>query len=147
MNLGLAPPYFCQFICPAGTLQGGIPLLFMNQSLRGAIGGLFIWKLFILISIIVASIFVYRLFCRYICPLGAFYALFNKISFYRYKLEKDKCTSCQACMRQCKLNIDVPKTPNSAECIRCGECIKVCPTKAINRETYFKKDTSQEIVH
>lgn len=143
-EFGTSPPYFCQFICPAGTLQGGIPLLLMNKSLRGAIGYLFIWKAFLLISIIVASTLVYRLFCRYICPLGAFYSLFNKISFYRYKLEKDKCTSCQACTRKCKFNIDVYKTPNSSECIRCGDCIKVCPTKAINKEIGFRGDTSEE---
>jgi polyferredoxin len=143
-EFGTSPPYFCQFICPAGTLQGGIPLLIMNQSLRGAIGYLFLWKVFILIAIIVASISVYRLFCRYLCPLGAFYALFNKISIYRYKLEKDKCTSCKACTRQCKLNIEVYKTPNNAECIRCGECIKVCPTKSIKKELYIGNDKSQE---
>ncbi len=135
-EFGTSSPYFCQIICPAGTLQGGIPLLVLNPSLREAIGFLFIWKVFILFAIIVASILVYRLFCRYLCPLGAFYALFNRISFYRYKLEKDKCTSCHACSRQCKLNIDVYKTPNSRECIRCGQCIKACPTKAINKEIY-----------
>ena len=44
----------------------------------------------------------------------------------------------EACTRQCKLNIDVYKTPNSAE------CIKVCPTKAINKEACFRKDASRE---
>lgn len=138
-EFGTSPPYFCQYICPAGTLQGGIPLLLMNKSLRGAVGFLFTWKVFILFIVIVGSIVIYRVFCRYICPLGALYSLFNKISFYRYKLEKDKCTSCQACTSKCKLNIEVYKTPNSAECIRCGECIKVCPTNAINKERYFEK--------
>lgn len=133
-EFGISPPYFCQYICPVGTLEGGIPLVLMNPSLRRALGYLFIWKLFILLSVIIASVLVYRPFCRYICPLGAFYALFNKISFYRYEVDKDKCTNCSTCTRKCKMNIEVHKDPNSAECIRCGECIKICPTKSIKKE-------------
>lgn len=132
-EFGMSPPYFCQYICPAGTLQGGIPLVLMNLSLRDALGYLFIWKMFILLFILTASVFVYRPFCRYICPLGAFYALFNKVSLYRYEVDEDKCTRCNACTHKCKINIEVHKNSNSAECIRCGECIKICPTKSIKR--------------
>jgi polyferredoxin len=132
-EFGISPPYFCQYICPVGTLEGGIPLILMNKSLRGSIGYLFLWKLFILICVIISSIFIYRPFCRYICPLGAFYSLFNKVSFYRYKVNKSKCINCDACTNKCKINIAVHKNPNSAECIRCGECVKICPTKAIEK--------------
>ncbi len=136
-EFGISPPYFCQYICPAGTLAGGIPLILLNQSLRGAIGYLFAWKMLLLIIIVIASIFIYRPFCRYICPLGAFYSLFNKVSFNKYKVNKNKCTSCGACTRKCKMNIEVYKNPNSPECIRCGECVKVCPTRSIERGIKF----------
>lgn len=130
----ISPPYFCEYICPAGTLEGGIPLVLLNESLRETIGILFVWKMLILVGMIMASIFIYRPFCRYICPLGAFYGLFNSISFYKLKIDKNKCTRCNACVRKCKRDIEVYKNPNSAECIRCGDCMKVCPTKAIKKE-------------
>ncbi|WP_291565683.1 MULTISPECIES: 4Fe-4S binding protein [unclassified Clostridium] len=137
-EFGISPPYFCEYICPAGTLEGGIPLISLNKPLRGAIGYLFAWKIFLLIIIIIASIFIYRPFCRYICPLGAFYSLFNRVSFYKYEVDKNKCTSCNACTYKCKMNIEVYKNPNSSECIRCGECIKICPTKSIKKNLNFK---------
>lgn len=132
-EFGLGKPYFCEFICPAGTLEGGIPLVLLNEALRGTIGFLFAWKLFILIAIIILSIFVYRPFCRYLCPLGAFYSIFNKFSFYKYNVDKEKCVECEACVRKCNMNIEIYKKPNNIDCIRCGECIKACPTNAIKK--------------
>ncbi|MDU3803561.1 4Fe-4S binding protein [Paraclostridium bifermentans] len=132
-EFGLSKPYFCEFICPAGTLEGGIPLVLLNESLRSTIGFLYAWKLFILIAIIILSIFVYRPFCRYICPLGAFYSIFNKFSFYKYSIDKDKCVECNACTKKCHMDIEVYKKPNSIDCIRCGECVKSCPTNAIKK--------------
>ena len=131
-EFGLSTPYFCKYICPAGTLEGGIPLLLMNESLRNAVGFLFSWKIGILLLVILAAVFLFRPFCRYLCPLGAFYSLFNPVSFYRYSVDKDKCTKCGKCANVCKMNIAAYQTPNSPECIRCGECIKVCPAKAIH---------------
>lgn len=130
---GLGQPWFCKYICPAGTLEGGIPQTLLNQNLRGAIGFLFKWKVSILVVTVISSIIIYRPFCRYICPLGAIYGLFNKVSFYRYKVDPDKCTKCGACQKICKLNIKVYENPNSLDCIRCGECKAGCPKKAIHK--------------
>jgi ferredoxin-type protein NapH len=130
-EFGMSPPYFCEYICPVGTLEGGIPLVLLNKSLRSTIGFLFAWRFGILIFIIVMSMLVYRPFCRYLCPLGAFYSLFNKISFLKINVDKTKCTNCLNCVKKCKMNIDVRNNPNSAECIRCGACAKACHAKAI----------------
>ena len=128
---GLGKPWFCKYICPVGTLEGGIPLVLMNESLRSAIGFLFKWKVAILIAILFFSIIIYRPFCRYICPLGAIYGIFNKISFVRYRVDKSKCTKCGLCQKKCELNIKVYENPNSIDCIRCGKCMESCPVKAI----------------
>lgn len=138
-QFGLSAPYFCEYVCPAGMLEGGIPLVLLNKSLRNAIGFLYAWKMFILVSLIVIGIIIHRPFCRYICPLGAMYGLFNPICFYKYKVDRDNCTECGACTRKCSMNIEVFKNPNTPECIRCGECIEACPQNVIEIDTVYKK--------
>lgn len=129
--IGQGNPWFCKYICPSGTLTAGIPLVLMNERLKSAVGILFMWKLSVLTGIIILSIISYRPFCKYLCPLGAIYGLFNPIAFYRFKIDNEKCTSCKACQNICKFDIPVYKNPNSFECIRCGDCKKVCPYGAI----------------
>lgn len=128
---GLGEPWFCKYICPVGTLEGGIPLVLLDKAMRSAAGFLFKWKLVILIIILLSSIIIYRPFCRYVCPLGAIYGIFNKISFYRYTIDTTKCTQCGECQKICKLDIPVWKAPNNMDCIRCGDCKAGCPNKAI----------------
>lgn len=130
-QFGLGAPYFCKLICPAGTLGGALPLLATNEGLRSTIGFLFFWKLSILIVIVALSIFTYRPFCKYICPLGAFYSFFNKIGFYKMEFVPDKCVNCGLCEKSCKMDINVRANPNSLECIRCGACTAACRHDAL----------------
>lgn len=123
-------PAFCKYICPAGTLEGGLGLLAnkVNASYFSMLGPLFTWKFLLLVSIVVGCVFAFRLFCRFICPLGALYGLFNKLSFFGVQVQQDQCTSCGLCVSHCKLDI---RHVGDQECISCGECVGVCPTKAI----------------
>lgn len=130
--LGQGSPYFCKLICPAGTLEGGIPLVLLNRTLRNTIGWLYAWKNLILVITIILSIMIYRPFCKYICPLGAIYSVFNPISVFRYQVDEHKCTHCGACAKACKMQVDPVKNANHTECIRCGLCKEVCPTDAIS---------------
>ncbi len=136
---GLGEPWFCEYICPSGTLGAGIPLVVLNEGLRSVVSWLYTWKIAILIVIIFLSILVYRPFCRYLCPLGVIYGLFNPVSLYRYKLDENKCIKCGACQKACKLDIKAFQNPNSMDCIRCGDCIRACPHSAISKSTYKKK--------
>lgn len=130
-DVGMGDPFFCKYICPQGVLEGAIPLSLVNEGIRAALGTLFVQKLFILLAAVALSILFYRPFCKWICPLGAFYALLNKISLLEIKMDKQKCVSCGKCAASCKMDVDVRKTPNHAECIRCGKCITACPAEAL----------------
>lgn len=131
-STGVNPPFFCKYLCPAGTLGGGIPLLLANPGLRQAAGALFSWKAMVLALILVLSMAVHRPFCKYLCPLGAFYSLFNRFSFFQMRLDQDKCIGCQKCERSCPMGVACTKNINSPECIRCGKCKEACPADAIS---------------
>lgn len=129
--LAFTVPGFCEYICPAGTFEGGLGLLPNpnNEGLLANLGPLFSWKFTLLVLIIVASVFIFRVFCRFLCPLGAIYGFFSRIALLGVKLDKEKCTDCGLCVGVCKMDI---KRVGDHECIHCGACISVCPAKAIS---------------
>lgn len=130
-SFGIGDPFFCKYVCPAGTLEGGLPLLATNAALRAAAGFLFSWKLVLLVLVIAGSVLVYRPFCKYLCPLGAIYGLLNRFSVYQMGVNESACIHCGRCEKACKMGVDVTGNINSAECIRCGACKAACPTGAI----------------
>ena len=124
-----AVPGFCKYICPAGTLEGGLFLVTMDQRLRALAGRLFSWKITVLAVVILSAVFLFRSFCRFICPLGAFYSLFHKVAIVGIKVDEKKCNGCNACVSFCKLDV---KKVGDRECIQCGECIEVCSRCALS---------------
>lgn len=129
---GAGESTFCQYICPAGTLTAGLPLIATHKEFLKVLGELFSLKIFILSLTIIGSIFVSRFFCKVLCPLGAIYGFFNKISFYRLQVNFSECVNCGACEKSCPMSVNPVKNPDSPECILCGKCSEVCPTKSIS---------------
>lgn len=130
-DVGLGDPFFCKYLCPQGVLEGAIPMALTNAGIRAALGKLFAWKFGILLSVLALSAVFFRPFCKWLCPLGAFYALFNRVSMLQMKVDRETCISCGRCAKACKMDVDVTRTPNHAECIRCGMCVRACPTGAV----------------
>ena len=132
---GIAVPGFCKYICPAGTLGGGVGLMLNPNNWSGSrdilnmLGSLFTWKFALLCAILVLCVVMYRPFCRFLCPLGAIYGFFNKIAFLGVKVDQIKCNDCGLCVSNCQMDV---KRVGDHECINCGKCIKTCPMKAIS---------------
>lgn len=128
---GSGDPAFCEYICPVGTLEGGVPMVLTHEELKPALGLLFAWKAGVLVFVLIASIFIMRFFCKVLCPLGAIYGLMNKISLYRLKYMPENCVSCGQCEKLCPMDINPLKNLNSIECIKCGHCVSACKTNAL----------------
>lgn len=87
---------------------------------------------FILLVVTILGSFVYeRFFCKYLCPVGAFYGIIGKVSPTRVERNENLCIHCHLCNKACPVNIDVEKAVKvtTAECINCNECVVACPKK------------------
>ena len=124
-------PAFCKYICPAGTLEGAVLLLLhpANGALRAMTGGLFWWKMGVLLLVLGGCVFLYRAFCRFLCPLGALYSLLSRLALLGVRVDETRCTDCGACVRACRMDI---RAVGDGECIHCGDCIDRCPARAIS---------------
>jgi len=127
---------FCK-ICPQGALQGGIPQVLLHPELRAIVGKPFTAKMVILGVCLIAFLMMKRPFCRAVCPLGAFLGLFNYVSLLRFEVDIGKCTNCRLCEYNCPVEHNIYKSPNSHNCIRCGECFSACKFGAIKVSNIF----------
>jgi len=76
------------------------------------------------VLILVISLFVYRPFCRFLCPLAIILEIAGKFSLYKIKKDKLSCNTCNLCKKKCLMNaIDKNCNIDNGLCIRCGECL------------------------
>lgn len=81
----------------------------------------------VLITFVITSLVNRRFWCKYLCPLGAILAPFNKIAPLRLVLNTDSCTNCRRCESACPMDIpDLTHNLRSAECIECLQCQETC---------------------
>lgn len=108
----------------------GMLLSFGNWPSAGTIAASWLTAAILLVLLFVASAFVERFFCRYLCPLGAYFSLISKIRPFAIKKDRSNCGKCSLCSVKCSMGIPLSKMDlvTSGECIDCMECIKCCPS-------------------
>ena len=140
---GYGQVWFCKYLCPAGTLEAGIPMVLLDPSLQTLIGFQFWLKTVIMLFFLGLMIPIKRPFCRTTCPLGAIYSLFNRVSILKLSVSP-KCIKCDQCYKVCPMGIKVYENPNDKDCIRCLDCVKVCPVNAVTYEIAGRRLGSSE---
>jgi len=88
------------------------------------------WSFAVLFGTVIgASLFIERFWCRYLCPLGALLAPLQKLSLFKVRRSEEHCIHCHICSKSCPVRLDPESTEvtASAECIACGACVSGCP--------------------
>jgi polyferredoxin len=79
------------------------------------------------VACITLSVFVYRGYCRYICPLGAALAATNVLQRWSWIPRREACgTPCQTCRHRCEYQaIEPTGKVNYSECFQCLDCVSI----------------------
>ena len=107
------------------------PFKIFKPQVIGIVGGLFIGL------ILVLSLFAYRPWCHFFCPFGLVGWLAEKVSFFKIKVDYDKCISCRACSKACPstvMDAILKQERVIPDCFSCGTCMEICPVNAISFE-------------
>lgn len=127
---------FCK-VCPAGSLFASLPHYFASPEF--GFGTFFYVHMITLALTVVLVLLFARFWCRYLCPLGAILGAFNRVSVIRVKLDRSKCTGCEACLKSCPGGIQrAEEIGASTDCTQCARCVDACPTKALKVSAVLK---------
>ncbi len=84
---------------------------------------------YVFLGLVIIGVFIYRPFCRLLCPYGAILSLVSGKS--RFKLRRtDDCLDCGKCEKACPTN-EAGESDRKQECYLCNRCREVCPVGAI----------------
>ena len=120
---------FCRY-CPSGSLFGALPYVIMYNPDPIPLG---VWIHAGTLLLVAAGVLVVeRVWCRYLCPVGAIFGTFNRLSALSMKVDTTLCANCKLCLKSCPMGIDsVESIGVSTDCTRCGKCIEACNRDAI----------------
>ncbi len=111
------------FIAPS-RIWGEITTLKLSRGLVAGITGVTLY-------IIITSIFVRHVFCKYVCAPGLMQMIFGWFSPKSLRVVFDRknfsrCTDCRRCERVCFMGVKPRSTKKEINCVNCGECITAC---------------------
>ena len=124
-------PTYCEWLCPFKAVTE-FPEV---TSVRTAVQAGIFSTLFVGLVMVGPILTRLRTQCTFLCPFGAFQSLFNKLSVFDVRIDRDKCLDCVACRRACPTFVldEGPVKDGRAgmSCMKCGACVDTCTKGAV----------------
>ena len=122
--LGEKHPLFICRVCPAGALEGAMPQTVKTAVESGVLSLPSMTKLIILGAFLVTIFFIYRPWCTLLCPLGAIFGLFNRVSAFFLRFKPALCLDCSLCHTICHYAVKPDERAADPRCTRCLDCTR-----------------------
>ena len=131
LSLALFEPAYCMWLCPFKAVSEYVAA----RNTIGLIQNIIFVLLFAGLVVVLPFLTKKRTQCSWLCPFGAFQSIFNKISIFEMKIDKDRCKPCLLCQNACP-NLSLSKESIARgetllSCMKCGACVDACPRQAI----------------
>jgi len=102
------------------------------------------WLIFLIfLSAVLLNFFIPRFYCRFICPLGALFALLGRFAIWRIGKRRSECANCMLCQSGCQVGCEPAGSFRASECILCFNCLDGCKDGVISYQT--EKSASGEV--
>ena len=87
------------------------------------------WRAYVVsVAVVAGGLFIPRLWCRYLCPLGGLLSLVQRISPIKIRRNANVCVDCGRCDRACPMRLSVASGGAVAsDCVMCLRCVEDCP--------------------
>jgi polyferredoxin len=107
----------------------------LEPALRSLVGPFYWFKVLLLVLFLAWMAVTRRPFCRWVCPLGALWSPFNRLSTLQMAVDTEACIRCNRCQQVCPVDIRIYEGASDGACVRCMQCVNECPVSCISVET------------
>jgi len=88
------------------------------------------WLIFaVFLAAVLLNLVIPRFYCRFICPLGALFAVLGRFAIWRVGKAKQDCSNCKFCERSCEGGCEPSGNIRTSECVLCFNCFEDCKNK------------------